>query len=135
LIDANEFPHLTGLLGYPLTPIRHCFILIFGSFLLAALGFYNPIDFTLGRLMYDHPIGMIEVDSPDLLEIIDPKLRTRFAQVSRAESGKAGDILGHVQERHVQERGKGPLEVVIGGDVIEDGLFTFQRLRPGMGER
>jgi hypothetical protein len=65
---------------------------------------------------------VIEADGAARLQVVHAKLRAGLALLGRAERREAGHVGGLVQELR-----EATLEVVVGGDVVEDGLLGFER--------
>ena len=67
---------------------------------------------------------MVEADRAARLEVVDTELRSGLALLGGPEGREADDIARLL----VQKLGEATLEVVVGGDVVEDGLLRLERV-------
>ena len=74
-------------------------------------------------LLHDHPVRVVEADGAARLQVVDAELRAGLALLGGAERREAQ----HIGRLLVEELGEAPLEVVVGGDVVEDGLLRHER--------
>ena len=72
-------------------------------------------------LLHDDPVGMVKANGAARLEVIDAKLRSRFALLGRAQAGEALHVL-----RLIEELCKPAFEVVVGRHVVEHGPLGHQ---------
>jgi len=85
----------------------------------------DPVDLARLGLLYDHPVGVVEPDGAARPEIVDAELCTGLT----LRGGSKGREEEHVGRLLVQELGEATLEVVVGGDVVEDGLVGLEGRR------
>lgn len=72
--------------------------------------------------MHGHPVWIVKADGTGGFEVVHPERTVGIPLLGRSEGGEAKDA-GVLS---VQELGEAAFKVVVGGDIIEDGLRSFQ---------
>jgi hypothetical protein len=88
----------------------------------ATFGLDDPVQTSSSPALHNDPVGVIEADRAARFQVVHPELRTRLTLLGGAEGCKAQDV-GRLL---VQELGEASLEIVVGRDVVEDGLLRLE---------
>lgn len=122
LVDAGEFPGLTGLFRDAGAPVGNGGVFGIGAFPHSAFGFDDPVYLGLADFLNHGPVGMVKANGTGELQIIHAELRAGIALLRGAEAGETIHVRSLVQELR-----EAALEFVVAGDEIEHRALTLQR--------